>query len=118
MPAVLPRPGLPALGVVMTPEGKVKAAVKKVLTPRQQQGTLYAVWPVPSGYGESTLDCVGCYRGQFFAIETKARGKKPTPRQSRCIDMMVAAGGKVFVVDSVEGAAMVEKWLEELDAAG
>ena len=27
------------------------------------------------------MDFLGCYRGRFFAIETKAPGKKPTLRQ-------------------------------------
>jgi penicillin-binding protein-related factor A (putative recombinase) len=37
--------------------------------------------PVPSGYGESTLDYIGCYKARFFAIETKKPGGKLTPRQ-------------------------------------
>lgn len=55
--------------------------------------------PVPSGFGESTLDYIGCYRGKYFAIETKAPGKKPTDRQNMVIDKMRKAGGKVFVID-------------------
>lgn len=55
--------------------------------------------PVPSGFGESTLDYIGCYRGKYFAVETKAPGKKPTDRQNMIIDRMRKAGGAVFIID-------------------
>lgn len=79
----------------MTPEGKVKAKVKKILAKFE----IYGWWPVPSGYGESSLDFIGCINGRFFAIETKAPGKAPTPRQEECIRRMKAAGAEVFVID-------------------
>lgn len=82
----------------MTPEGKVKAKVKKVL----KEYRAYQHWPVQAGYGAPTLDCVGCYNHLYFAIETKAPGKKPTPRQQLTIEEMEAAGAKVFVIGEVE----------------
>jgi hypothetical protein len=78
-----------------TPEGKVKNAVKKAL---KIHGAYYHM-PVQNGMGSPTLDFVGCYRGKFFAIETKAPGGKPTPRQLQTIVDMESAGAKVFVVD-------------------
>lgn len=90
-----------------TPEGKVKDKVKKVL---MQYG---AYWhcPVQNGLGAPTLDFVGCYRGRFYAIETKAPGKKPTPRQELTITGMRAAGAAVFVIDG--DTRLLENWLKE-----
>lgn len=93
----------------MTPEGRVKARVSKLL-----QGTdfLYYWMPVPSGYGATTLDYVGCHMGRFFSIETKTPGKKPTHRQTICIETMIAAGAKVFVIDGENGQyEELERWL-------
>ena len=84
----------------MTPERKVKIAVKKVL---KEMGA-YQFWPVQTGMGAPTLDCIGCYQERFFAIETKAPGKKPTPRQELTIQQMRNAQAMVFVIDSVEAA--------------
>lgn len=67
--------------------------------------------PVPSGFGESTLDYIGCYRGKYFAIETKAPGKKPTDRQNMVIDKMRKAGGKVFVIDG--DLTELKQWITE-----
>lgn len=65
--------------------------------------------PVPSGYGESTLDYIGCYRGKLFAVETKAPGKKPTNRQQQIIDSIKRAGGAVFVIDG--DTTELEQWI-------
>jgi hypothetical protein len=83
-----------------TPESKVKAQVKKIL---DEFGDLIdGFWPVPSGYGESHLDYVGCCNGIFFCIETKAPGKKPTPRQIERARRVTIAKGHVFVIDGTE----------------
>lgn len=81
-------------------EKTVKAAVKK----RLNSLGAYHHWPVQMGMGEVCLDCHGCYDGLYFAIETKAPGKKPTLRQEITIARIRAAGGLVYVVDSVEDA--------------
>lgn len=52
--------------------------------------------PVPSGYGVPTLDFIGCYKGFFFAIETKAPGKEPTPRQRKTIKDIGANGTAIW----------------------
>lgn len=88
------------------PEGKVKQKVSGLL--KATPGTYYDM-PVPGGFGGSTLDYVGCHRGDFFAIETKAPGKKPTPRQRQIIARMTAAGAKVFVIDG--DLTELEDWL-------
>lgn len=95
----------------MTPEGKVKKKVSELL--RKVEG-LYYWMPVPSGFGESTLDYVGCYCGLFFAIETKKPGGKPTDRQRITIEQIASAGGKTFVIDG--DTEELEEWLKSLQA--
>lgn len=77
-----------------TPEGKVKDRVKRLL----KKYGCYQFWPVQTGYGAPTLDCIGCHCGLFFGIETKAPGKHPTPRQLLTMEDMRAAQGTVFVI--------------------
>lgn len=98
----------------MTPEGKVKAKVKRLLDKYKAR---YEFWPVPYGYGASTLDCLICYRGQFIAVETKAPGKKPTDRQKMIIENIRQAGGAAFVVDGDDGLAELENHLESIKHA-
>jgi len=95
--------------MAVTPEGKIKKLVKAVLA---KYNPRYEYWPVPGGYGASSLDCLVCYHGWFIAIETKAPGKKPTPRQELCIDEIKQAHGTVLVIDSEEGCRELERRLE------
>lgn len=97
--------------MAMTPEGRVKRAVSDYLK------TVPGLWydmPVPSGFGGSTLDYIGCYRGRFFSVETKAPGKKPTPRQQRIISQVEHAGGVAFVIDSADDTALapLRAWVD------
>ncbi len=82
----------------MTPEGKVKAAVKKWLKSRGA----YFFMPVQGGYGAATLDFLVCLDGKFIGIETKAPGKKATPRQEIVMEEIRAAGGRAFLISSAE----------------
>jgi len=84
----------------MTPEGVVKKKVKECLYLFGDY--IDGFWPVPSGYGESHLDYVGCCHGWFFTIETKKPGAKPTPRQKERIRTVEKSGGKVFVIDGTD----------------
>lgn len=81
-------------------EKTVKTAVKKRLT----EIGAYQFWPVMMGMGTRTIDCLGCYKGQFYGIETKAPGKEPTLAQTITMKKIHEAGGLVFIVDSIEGA--------------
>lgn len=92
--------------MAQTPEGKVKAKVSALL--KSIPGVWYTM-PVPSGFGESTLDYLGSNRGLFFAIETKAPGKKPTSRQMNTMAAIERGGGKTFVVDG--DITELETWL-------
>jgi hypothetical protein len=87
-----------------TPEGKVKTAITKML---KHYGAYYYM-PVPGGYGESTVDYLGCSGGSFFAIEAKAPGKKPTERQTMVLSTIQRAGGSIFVIDNARCQEMDE----------
>jgi hypothetical protein len=93
--------------MAQTPEGKVKAKVSGLL--KATAGVWYTM-PVPSGFGESTLDYLGSYYGRFFAVETKAPGKKPTSRQQNTIAAIERSGAKVFVIDG--DLTELENWLK------
>jgi hypothetical protein len=98
-----------------TPEGKVKAKLRKLL---KNYPDAYAYWPVPTGFGKTTLDVLGCYRGRFFEIETKAPGKKPTLRQQFELESIGRAMGKTFVITGTDSPVFDElrQWLDELTA--
>lgn len=99
-----------------TPEGKVKDRVKEILT----DAGAYHNWPVPGGYGSPMLDCVGCHRGDFFMIETKAKGQIMTARQEFTKAQVELAGGVVFLItgiiendpDTWPGFTELENWLK------
>lgn len=94
-----------------TPEGKVKRKVSALLASMPR---VYYEMPVPGGFGKTTLDYLGCANGQFFAIETKAPGGKPTERQKTTMTAMRRAGAKVFLIDGDTQA--LHDWL--LEAGG
>lgn len=80
----------------MTPEGRVKAKVKKALDTLKTD--VWRFMPVQTGFGSPALDYLLCIRGRFVSIETKAPGKKLTPLQESTKAAMEAAGGIVLVV--------------------
>ena len=102
--------------MAQTPEGKVKkvvkAAVLDVVARLPKDRTVYTFWPVQHGFGAATLDMIGAINGRAFAVETKAPGKAPTPRQELTIDEMRRAGVAVFVIDGEDGVADLRIWLE------
>lgn len=84
-----------------TEESRVKTKVKQVL----KRYNCWTDWPVPGGYGKSTLDCIGCVGGYFFAIETKKPGGTLTPLQEATATAMRDAYATVFVIDSADEKA-------------
>ena len=94
----------------MTPEGKVKEKVKKVL---QAHGVYYHM-PVQNGMGKPSLDFVCCHEGRFLAIETKTEKGDLTLRQKATIEEMQKAGAIVLVIRGVsdgESFAILESFL-------
>lgn len=96
-----------------TPEGHTKKKLRDILA---RYDGMYTYWPVPSGYGKTTVDCLGCYRGRFFIVETKAEGKKPTLRQTGELQNAERAMGKAFVMAGPQDPAFESliRWLDEL----
>ena len=92
----------------MTPEGKVKAKVKKVLN---DIGAYYAM-PVGTGFGNSGVpDFLVCLRGRFYAIECKANGGKTTALQDKHLADIRGAGGVSLIIHE----ANVENLRKELE---
>jgi hypothetical protein len=98
-----------------TPEGNVKEAVKKILAEfgvaaaakvgGLNKGNGWYFMPGQNQYGVSGIpDFVGHVNGYFFAIETKAPGKKPTGLQALQLATIAHTGAKAFVVDGSEGS--------------
>ena len=90
----------------MTPEGRVKQAVKIWLTLKGY----YYFMVVSNGMGRvGAPDLFVCADGKFVGIECKAPGKRgnTTPNQDRELAAIRAANGVALVVDDVsqlEGA--------------
>ena len=95
----------------MTPEGRVKDKVKKVIAKHGKY--VFSRWPVSNGMGQPTLDCYGCVCGFAFFIETKAEGEELTPRQALTASEMNDANGTVFVIAGVDspGIPFLDEWL-------
>ena len=80
----------------MAPEGKVKAAVKKILT---EAGAWYCT-PLGAGYGRAGVpDFIVCHRGKFVAIECKAGTNKLTALQANEIEAIRRANGVAVVAN-------------------
>lgn len=92
----------------------MKAQVRKALA--LYEPYIWTYWPVPTGFGKSPLDVIGCYRGYFFTVETKAAGKKPTLRQAEEINGVGNAMGKSFVIIGEDSPVLEElrSWLNLL----
>lgn len=58
--------------------------------------------PVMHGYGKRGVDFIGCFKGRFFAIETKRADRKPelTKIQEQFLRRVVLAGGVGIMAQS------------------
>lgn len=84
--------------MALTPEGRVKAAVKKWLVARK----IWYYMPVQNGMGQVGIpDFICCWDGRFLAIETKAPGKakQTTANQDRVLAELRVAGATAIVID-------------------
>ncbi len=94
-----------------TEEGLLKDKIKSWLKKRGA----YFFMPVQTGYGMKTVDFLCCVpydhwidhekterRSRFLAIETKAKGKAPTPQQHMVLADVELAGGAAFWCDSFD----------------
>jgi Holliday junction resolvase len=75
----------------------------------------YYFYPVTGGYGASGVpDIVGCYKGNFFAVECKAGKGKTTALQEKNIAQIIAQGGAAIVVNE-DNIPDVDKLMIEID---
>lgn len=82
--------------MAMTPEGKVKKQVKKIL---DDLGA-YHFSPMMDGFGRSGVpDLIVCYKGMFIGIECKAGKNEPTMLQKHNMDLIRKAGGYTTVIN-------------------
>jgi hypothetical protein len=86
-----------------TPEARVKAKIKKILTAHD----VYYAMPIGSAFGNSGVpDFLCCVQGRFLAIEAKANGNKPTALQLKHIKTIQEARGCALVVDETNLGAL------------
>lgn len=90
---------------MLTPEGKVKYQIKKILV----EYNVYYFMPVQNGMGSPALDfhCAIPPTGKALFIEAKAPGKKATPRQLLTIEQQEASGALVLVMDGSNYDALI-----------
>jgi pantoate kinase len=79
-----------------TPEAKVKAKIKKILT----EHNVYYAMPMGTGYGNSGVpDFLCCVNGKFVAIEAKAGKGMATALQLKNLSEINKAGGYTCIIN-------------------
>ena len=108
----------------MTPEGKVKDSIKKLL--KSYGPDVYYFMPAMGVYGKIGVpDLVACVHGAFVAIEVKADKRKnpPTVIQQKNLHEIQQAQGHALVIDAndldflqgyIEGVIANRKDVQEL----
>lgn len=95
-----------------TPEGRVKAACKKLLKARN----IYFFCPIGGMYSSHGVPDIVCVApgGRVFFVETKAPGKLNTltANQKACHDDIRARDGEVLVIDNV---CRLEEYIHEYE---
>jgi len=92
--------------MAITPEGKVKAAVRKLLV----EFGIYYFSPSANGYGRAGIpDIICCFGGRFIAIECKAGKGVTTALQDRELAAIRTAGGMTMVVNEINIQELKEK---------
>lgn len=92
--------------MAQTPEGKVKAAVRKLLV----EFGIYYFAPAANGFGRAGIpDIICCFGGRFIAIECKAGKGTTTALQDRELAAIRTAGGMAIVVNESNIDELKEK---------
>ena len=93
----------------MTPEGKVKAKVVRLLKAMK----VWYFFPANNGFGKSGIpDIIAIVRGEFIGIEVKSATGKPTELQKICGAEIERAGGTWVVVRDDITMMMLEAIIE------
>jgi len=96
--------------MAITPEGKVKDKIKKVLKERG----IYFVMPSTGGYGSSGApDILVCHKGKFYGIECKAGNNQPTALQRDNLERIEENGGYAFVVNETNVNQYMETYFND-----
>lgn len=82
-----------------TPEGKIKAAIRKHLDTLAPQCWYYCP---QDRFTAGIMDIVGCYHGQFFAVEVKTERNDTTELQEWTMFKVRHAGGVARTVRTLE----------------
>ena len=101
-----------------TPENKIKALLVKYL---KSVENLFYYSATAGPYSTSGIpDIVGCYLGEFFAIEVKAPGRRKekdrgaSALQVMQMDKIRASGGFAIVFDGEDDDwAILKEWIEQ-----
>jgi Holliday junction resolvase len=92
--------------MAQTPEGKVKAEVRKLLV----EFGIYYFMPAANGFGRAGIpDIICCFGGRFIAIECKAGKGVTTALQERELAAIRTAGGMAMVVNETNIDELKEK---------
>ena len=94
----------------MTPEGYEKEKIKKFLF----RAGAYQFWPVQTGYGAATVDCLACIAGHFVGIEVKRadyQNKAYTNRQLVTLQRIKTANGVTFCGNADEIIKGMAQWM-------
>jgi hypothetical protein len=79
-----------------TPESKVKAKIRKILSTHN----CYVTMPIGTGFGSAGVpDYLVCINGHFLGIEAKAGKNKPTALQEKHMAHIRECGGYTIVVN-------------------
>ena len=92
--------------MAQTPEGKVKAAVRKLLV----EFGIYYFSPAANGFGRAGIpDIICCFGGRFIAIECKEGTGVTTALHDRELAAIRTAGGMTMVVNETNIQELKEK---------
>lgn len=98
--------------MALTPEGRVKAAVRKILDAEQ----VYHFSPAANGFGRAGIpDIICCVNGAFVAFELKAGKGKTTALQDREIAAISGHGGIVMVINetNIDKVKEIIQWTKK-----
>ena len=98
----------------MTPEGRIKREVNKLLTFTAMSYPLWIFKPVQIGYGTRALDYLLCINGHFASIEAKAPDEELTPHQKMTAKNILESGGSVFIISEAATLGALITWLDRL----
>lgn len=98
----------------MTPEGRTKAEVKRVL---KCYRNVHYIMPVMGGYGVTGIhDFIICVAGKFLSVECKAtEHEAPTALQNHFAEQVINAGGTTLVIHA-GNVHVLEAYLDMLGA--